>query len=298
MVLVLAVAAWTGFRPAWPEAPPRAIGAGMTLDPMAWPESSDEVTFAVIGDFGTGSASQFRVARRMAETYREQPYSLLLTVGDNVYDGDVAERAAEVIDKPYEPLFSAGVKFRPSLGNHDLDDPDDLPETLAALGMPHRFYFYAEGPVDFFALDSNRMDGDQLRWLLKRLGCSRSPWQVVYMHHPLYSSGRHGSDTELREALEPVLIAGGADVVLAGHDHNYERTTPQHGIVHIVTGAGAKLRRVGSSDFTVASESKLHFLMVEASEDSMGIKAISVDGTVMDSLSVSPRRTLAASTCG
>ena len=141
------------------------------------------------------------------------------------------------------------------------------------------------------------MDGDQLSWLLKRLSCSASPWQVVYMHHPIYSSGKHGSDMELREALEPILIAGGADLVLAGHDHNYERTTPQHGIVHIVTGAGAKLRRAGSSDFTVASESKLHFLLVEASEDSMHIQAISADGTVMDSLSVGPQPTLAALTC-
>ena len=179
--------------------------------------------------------------------YRKQLYEHLLTVGDNVYGGDVVDRSADVIDKPYKPLFDAGVEFHPALGNHDLDDLDDQAETLATLGIPHRYYYFTDGPVDFFALDSNWMDDDQLRWLKKGLVCSDSSWQVVYMHHPLYSSGKHGSDTDLRETLETVLIAGGTDIVLSGHDHDYERSTPQHGIVHVVTGGGANLRIVGAS---------------------------------------------------
>ena len=231
----------------------------------------------------------------MTQSYLEQPYGHLLTVGDNVYGDDVAERAADVIDKPYKPLFDAGVEFHPTLGNHDLDDSDDLAETLATLGMPRRYYHFTAGPVDFFALDSNSMDNDQLKWLRKRLSCSDSPWQVVYMHHPLYSSGMHGSDTGLRETLEPVLIEGGADAVFSGHDHDYERSTPQHGIVHIVTGgAGAGLRDVGSSEFTVVSKSELHFLLVEVIENSMEIRAINVDGLIIDSFSIEPRPELAS----
>ena len=87
----------------------------------------------------------------MARTYRNQPYSHLLTVGDNVYGGDVVERAADVIDKPYKPLFDAGVEFRPALGNHDLDDPDDLAETLETLGIPSRYYQFTDGPVEVFS---------------------------------------------------------------------------------------------------------------------------------------------------
>ena len=75
----------------------------------------------------------------MIVTYWRQPYSLMLTTGDNVYFGDPAERAEEVIYRPYGPLFDAGVQFRPALGNHDVDDPEDLPETLATLGMPGRY---------------------------------------------------------------------------------------------------------------------------------------------------------------
>ena len=296
-VLVLTSAAWTGFQLFARACTPPAQGWASALDPEAWTDSQHELTFAVIGDFGTGCAGQLRVARRMAETYRERPFSLLLTAGDNVYGGDVVDRAADVIDRPYKPLFDAGVGFRPALGNHDVDGRADLPETLAALRMPQRYYSFTKGPVDFFALDSNRMDRAQLKWLLKGLSCSESPWQVVYMHHPIYSSGRHGSDRDLRDRLEPVLIEGGADLVIAGHDHNYERTTPRHGIVHIVSGGAAKLRGVGSSSFTVVSESQLHFLLAEASERSIEIEAVAVDGTVIDSFVVSLRSGGAATHC-
>ncbi len=291
-VIVLALAGWLGFRFSGQGEEASFSLPLAVLTPSAWPDGPNTVTFAVIGDFGTGRRDQFRVAARMAHAYQEQPYEHLLTVGDNVYGGTVAQRAAEVIDKPYKPLFDAGVSFRPSLGNHDVED-GKLPRTLAGLGMPHRYYHFSDGPVDFFALDSNHMDGDQLAWLEKGLTCSDRQWQVAYLHHPIYSSGKHGSDRGLREVLEPVLVRGGADVLLAGHDHNYERTTPQEGIVHIVTGGGAKLRGVGSSDFTVVSRSELHFLLVEVVGDSMGIEAINVDGTTIDSLSVEPRPGLA-----
>ena len=75
--------------------------------------------------------------------------------------------------------------------------------------MPHRYYRFADGPVDLFALDSNWMDSDQRAWLEKGLICSDRCWQVAYLHHPIYSSGKHGSDRDLREVLEPVLVRGG-----------------------------------------------------------------------------------------
>ena len=294
-VLFLTVTTWTGVRVTGQADQHPFSGPEIARKIKAWPNSSDVVTFAVIGDAGTGGKNQFRVARQMTQSYRKLPYGHLLTVGDNVYGDDVVNKAADVIDKPYKPLFDAGVEFHPTIGNHDLDDPDDLADTLATLGMPQRYYYFTDGPVDFFALDSNSMDSDQLKWLRKGLGCSDSRWQVVYMRHPLYSSGKHGSDTGLREALEPVLIKGGADVVFSGHDHNYERSTPQHGIVHIVTGGGgAKIRGVGSSEFTIVSKSELHFLLVEVTENSMEIKAINVDGLIIDSFSIEPRPGLAS----
>ena len=231
----------------------------------------------------------------MAQAYQEQPYEHLLTVGDNAYGGTVAERAAEVIDRPYRPLFDAGRELSPNLGKLRHRGPRRPAPYPVGSRYAHRYYRFSDGPVDFFASDSNWMDGDQLAWLEKGLSCSDRRWQVAYLHHPIYSSGKHGSDRDLREVLEPVLVRGGADVLLAGHEHNYERTTPQEGIVHVVTGGSGKdLRDVGSSDFTEVSKSELHFLLVEVVDGSMEIKAINVGGAIIDSFSIEPRSGLAS----
>ena len=295
-VLILTMTEWTAFQVAvqTDRIPGRA--SKVILSPTGWSEPQDTITFAIIGDAGTGGKNQFRVAGEMAETYSQQPFSLLLTTGDNVYYGDVIDRAKEVIDKPYGPLFDAGVEFRPTLGNHDIDEQEDQAEILATLGMPDRYYSYTSGPVDFFALDSNWMDTSQLIWPADRLACSENRWQVVYLHHPLYSSGAHGSDTALRERLEPILVAGGVDIVFAGHDHNYERSTPQNGIVHVVTGGGGgRIRPVGSSEFTAVSESDHHFVLARVSNDGFRVTVSEVDGDELDDFVLASR--MAQSPC-
>ena len=66
----------------------------------------------------------------------------------------------------------------------------------------------------------------------------------MFFHHPLYSSGAsHGSDTALRDQLEPLFIKYGVDAVFAGHEHFYERIKPQKGIYYFVSGGAAKLRK-------------------------------------------------------
>ena len=293
-IIILAISGWAGFDVVSRQDLIPGSGLEVVLPPYAWPESPGNVTFAVIGDAGTGGRRQFRIASEMARTYQRQPFSLLLTTGDNTYFGDPVDKAEEVINKPYRPLLDAGVEFRPVLGNHDVDqnddDGDDLPSALAALGMPDRYYHYTRGPVDFFALDSNDMDSGQLIWLTDRLTCSTNRWQVVYLHYPLYSSGVHGSNLELRRALESTLVAGGADIVFAGHDHNYERTLPQHGVTYVTTGGGgAQIRPVGSSQFTAVSEADHHFILVSVTNSTMLVTALDHDGERLDDFALSPR---------
>ena len=140
------------------------------------------------------------------------------------------------------------------------------------------------------------MDGAQLTWLADRLTCSENRWQVVYMHHPPYSSGAHGSDLELRGAIESTLVTGGADIVFTGHDHSYERTIPQRGVTYVVTGGGgARIRPVGHSDFTAVSEADLHFVLVKVANGSMRVTALDGDGEQLDDFVLYPRA--AQSTC-
>jgi len=114
------------------------------------------------------------------------------------------------------------------------------------------------------------------------LGASRARWKVALMHHPQYSSGRHGSSMRLRLAIEPILAAGGVHLAFAGHDHHYERTIPQHGVVHVVSGGGCKLTLTGCSAFTAVAESALHFVHGVVRGERLDARAIAPDGRVID----------------
>src|SRR6185436_625332 len=85
---------------------------------------------------------------------------------------------------------------------------------------------------------------DQITWLETELKGASEDWKIPYFHHPLYSSGeRHGSDTTLRDKLEPLFVKYNVSVVFTGHDHFYERTKPQKDIVYFVVGSGGQLRK-------------------------------------------------------
>ncbi len=139
----------------------------------------------------------------------------------------------------------------------------------------------------FIALDSNQLDPRQRAWIDGTLQQAEEPWKICYFHHPLYSNaGRHGSDVSLRVALEPLLTKGGVNVVFAGHDHVYERLTPQKGIAHFVAGSGGKLRQgdVRPSPTRAAFyDQDQAFMLVEIDGDDMHFQAVSRTGAIVDS---------------
>src|SRR4029434_6138484 len=103
-------------------------------------------------------------------------------------------------------------------------------------------------------MDSNYMEPPQVQWLDKELQASGSDWKIPYFHHPLYSSGMHGSQVELRKIVEPLFIKYGVDVVFAGHEHFYERIKPQNGIYYFTSGGAAKLRDGDITDRGLTAE--------------------------------------------
>jgi predicted phosphodiesterase len=295
-VVAVALVAW---RVVWPFMTVRedflpGRAPTIELEPHAWDQSGEMLRFAVVGDNGTGGRNQMRVARQMALTYRDRPYGLVVHTGDLVYYGNLVDRWDQVMARPMGPLLDAGVQLFPVLGNHEFDYVATL-RVLERFGLPGRYYSFVAGPVEFFMLDSTPPEfageggSEQLAWLERRLRASTAEWQVAVLHHPLYSSGRHGSDLRVREALEPLFVEHGVDLVLAGHDHSYERTTPQSGIVHVVTGGGAKRSPVGTSEFTAVSGSVLHFVVIDVLADRMVADVVTASGDVFDHFEVRPR---------
>jgi 3',5'-cyclic AMP phosphodiesterase CpdA len=201
---------------------------------------------------------------------------------------------ANKFSTPYEPLLTAGVEFRASLGNHD--NPNQRFYKLFNMGGERYYTFRGPketegnglGSVRFFALDSNYLDNEQLAWLDGQLAAADAEWKVAFFHHPLYSSGlTHGSALESRAVLEPLFVKYGVSAVFSGHDHAYERIKPQKGgIVYWVSGAGGSLRKgdVRASVLTAKKfDTDYHFMAVEIAGDDLYFQVISRTGETIDS---------------
>ncbi len=245
LLLILALALLLG-RPASACAPTTIRAQG-----------DDRVRFAVIGDFGSGSAREAGVARIIAEWHPD----FILTTGDNrygstTYDQVIGQFFCDWL-KDVEPgEYCAGGNaarnaFFSAAGNHDYSDGRGFQEYLAYFTLPgtdfitssgnERYYDVRWGPVHAFILNSNPGEPDgvgassrQARWLKKALAQSDAPWQIVLLHHaPYSSSSSHGSSVWMQWPYE----AWGADAVIAGHDHTYERLQVG-GIPYFVNGIG------------------------------------------------------------
>jgi hypothetical protein len=148
-----------------------------------------------------------------------------------------------------------------------------------------RYYSFAVQNVRFFALDSNWPDRAQLAWLEETLSGSSEEWKICYFHHPLYSDGvKHGPDLELRVLFEPLLVRHGVDVVFSGHEHVYERLTPQAGVSYFVTGAGGDgVRTLRPGAMTAAwFDREQTFTVVEVSGAQLFFQTVSRTGLTVD----------------
>ncbi len=244
----------------------------------------DSLKFAVIGDSGSGQLPQFDVGRQLAAARARFPFELVLMLGDNMYGSQRPQDFVDKFERPYAALLQAGVPFYAALGNHD-NQSNRFYQGFNMGG--ERYYTFVKKNVRFFVLDTNLMDAKQLAWIEEALGQSREEWQVAYFHHPLYSDGaRHGSNVELRVVLEPLFVRHGVEVVFAGHEHVYQRSTPQKGITHFIEGSSGQLRKGNMRPTAMTAaffDQDQTFMLVEIAGDEMQFQTISRTGRVVDS---------------
>jgi 3',5'-cyclic AMP phosphodiesterase CpdA len=248
-------------------------------------DSTAPIRFLAFGDSGGGGTDQLELRDRMYD----YPYELMIHVGDIAYDEGTIDQFEARVFQVYGDLLES-LPFFPAPGNHEYGVPDAAPyRSVFAIpgGSGERWYSYDWGRIHFAVLDTEADYATQAAWLAGDLAASQAPWKIVYLHRPPYSSGMHGSDLALRAAIGPVVEAGGVQLVLAGHDHSYERTTPQGGVVYVVTGGGGRgTYSVGQSDFTAFSEPVIHFVYAELDGDELVLHAIDGTGTEFDSVMI------------
>ena len=268
------------------------LAASLAAQDLTVPNKpSGTLKFAAIGDSGTGDANQYRLAKVFTDMHPRFPYEFVLMMGDNMYGGENARDFQRKFEVPYKPVLDKGIKFYASLGNHD--STNQRMYKLFNMGGERFYSFKPKDGVRFFALDSNYMDRTQLQWLEKELTASGSDWKIMFFHHPIYSSGgRHGSDTALRDQLEPLFLKYGVDLVLAGHEHFYERLKPQKGIHYFISGGAGKLRRgdVGGQFTEKAFDQGYHFMIFEIDGDQMHFQVVSDQGKTVDSGIITRRK--------
>jgi uncharacterized protein YkwD len=276
---------------------------GNTLPPAS--PVGQTTHFAVIGDYGLGSTDEADVADLVTSLNPD----FVVTTGDNRYgwntfDGVVGQYYCSFLtDAGSGPFCSGGDSptnaFFPSIGNHDYNDGGGIAEYLDYFAIPgagvesthtsgsERYYDFVQGPVHFFVLDSqaalvfpDEMIAQQ-DWLQAQMAISTAPWQIVYMHHPPYSSGYlHGSSIDMQWPY----AAWGADFVISGHDHSYERIEAD-GIVYFVNGLGGSSRYffatpVGGSQVRYSDD--FGAMLVDASPSSINFRFINRSGLVID----------------
>ena len=250
----------------------------------AAPPGRSSVTFAVIGDSGTGDRVQYELAQQMAAVQARRPFDLVIMLGDNIYGRQQPGDFVQKFERPYKPLLDAGVRFYAALGNHD----NERNRFYRPFNMGgERYYTFAVRNVRFFVLDSDSLDPKQREWIETVLAASTDDWKICYFHHPLYSDGgRHGSQVDLRVVLEPLFVKYDVNVVFSGHDHVYERIKPQKGITYFVAGSAGQLRKgdLHRSDLTAAAfDQDQAFVLVDIAGDELTFEAISRTGQVVDS---------------
>jgi hypothetical protein len=259
----------------------RAAGApSLTL-----PNKEGSVRFVVIGDTGTGSTQQLELAKVMIRYRQIFPFEFVLLVGDNMYGSEKAADYKLKFENVYRPLLDQQVKFYAALGNHD-ESNQRFYEFFNMEGQ--EYYRFEKGNTSFYALNSNYMDKKQVDWLNEKLATDKTKWKMAFFHHPPYSSGgKHGSDTKLREVVEPIFVKHAVDVVFTGHEHFYERIKPQQGIYYFISGSGGKLRKgdvkKGSPLTDKAYDKDMSFMLVEVNDNQMHFQVVSRTGETVDS---------------
>jgi hypothetical protein len=220
--------------------------------PVTTAAATGSVVLVGAGDIASCSST----ADRRTAGLLDEIGGTVFTTGDNAYPSGSGWQFRHC----YGPTWGRHYdRTRPAVGNHEY-------ATTGASGYFHYFgwragqpgrgwYTYNRGAWRIYVLNSNcsRVGGcwvgsKQERWLRAELAAHPRECVLAYWHHPRFSSGFHGNEPAVR-GFWRTLHAAGADVVVNGHDHDYERFAPQdyrgeldvaHGIREFVVGSGGR----------------------------------------------------------
>jgi hypothetical protein len=263
------------------------------------------IKFFVLGDFGNSYPAQKDVRAQMEKS--AEGIDFWITTGDNAYSSGTYDQFQDHVFGIYPELMVA-IPMYPTPGNHDwgmgtLDAYRDnffLPENSLSADDYEAYYSFDYGPVHFLMLDSERgktaisdeRTDDMRDFAEADLAAAGRPWKIAAFHHPIISGmpGRE-ADILMADNFSPVFEEHGVQLVLAGHNHMYERFVPlkggkpaDDGVTYVTTGGGgASLYSVGTNDYQAVVEPHYHYMIIEADPCELKGRAIDSTGAEIDS---------------
>jgi len=250
----------------------------------AAPARAATFTFAVVGDFGSGTANETAVASMISSWHPD----FVQTVGDNAYPLGSRELLDPRIFGPYAAVMREAAWF-PALGNHDVKADGGRPELEAfhSLGK-ERWYRFTWGNAAMVVLDSDVSVGPgspQLRFARSALALP-SCFRFAAWHHPPWEPPGSSLSPGLRRNIVPLVERDGVQVVFEGHLHAYARSRPHNGVLYVAVGTGGAELEYDAGDLTIPSARVVqgHFgaLRVDVAGRTARFRYQTVDGKVRD----------------
>jgi hypothetical protein len=269
------------------------------------PAGARDFSFVVMGDIGDNANFRTNVANIDAGS----PFpGFFVSTGDNMYSDGTNQAGWDSWFAAWEPLTLKGLALMPSLGNHDVSSGGTAyHKGQFSLPGNEEWYSFCFADACFVALNMNTAYGSgsqqyrDVEAMIQQARASGAKWIIPFFHQPGYSSGSHGSDMGIRNAYEPMFDRYGIDVVLQGHDHNYQRSYAMNGSqvvdqakgvyedpngrIWIVTGGGGRsLYDPGSmQSWQVTSAQTYHYTHISIfANGSLHSKAVDLTKRVID----------------
>ncbi|TLX91060.1 MAG: hypothetical protein E6K94_04675 [Thaumarchaeota archaeon] len=231
------------------------------------------------GDWGSARNDNWK---KTVQVMINNKVNLALGLGDYSY-GSVNEFQPVI-----ETLRGAGIPFKGVQGNHDTSSYAKL------FGQPSMLFALDAGQARIILLNTEDSVSSNALFLENELKTTKQPWKIVVLHKPLYTSpSTHPEEKELANKLQPLFDKYGVDLVVYGHNHNYERIKlPDKPTIFIQAGTG------GESHYAIKGErsgggvlyqndNDFGILKIAINSNTLSGQFISHAGKILDSFSMS-----------
>jgi len=261
---------------------------------LVWPDTSGPYSFLFLTDPQAANAASYSVyGNALERAYAVAKYPAFTILGGDMVDRGNNRSQWEMFFDYSSGVFSR-IPMMAAPGNHETYDDKDLVNYRAFLGLPENgpegyketAYSFETDNALFMVINTQASLKPQLEWMEKKAASSNKKWKIVVMHRGIYAG--FYNETELREAIAPVMDRMGIDLVLNGHDHVYLRTTmkggvkttPGNGTTYITGGSSAnKYYDAEKRPWTevLFDENKPVFTVISVFSDRIAVASYHVD---------------------